>query len=188
MQPLRAIFSIASIASYGRFVLYCMDKFISTHKAFMFPPIDATVSAPTDQDTQLALASSRALAPLLGDGGPPFAHVHLSADGARTAEVDLPLPIVRLLMGALKEMAAGNAVTLLPVPAELTTQQAAELLRVSRPSLIKMLDEGKLPYRKVGAHRRVRYEDALLYVRNERARRAKVMEELVAETERLGLY
>lgn len=72
-------------------------------------------------------------------------------------------------------------------PAELTTQQAAELLRVSRSSLIKMLDEGKLPYRKVGAHRRVRYEDALLYVRNERARRARVIEELVAETERLGL-
>ena len=73
-------------------------------------------------------------------------------------------------------------------PAELTTQQAAELLRVSRPSLIKMLDEGKLPYRKVGAHRHVRSEDALLYVRAERARRAKVMEELAAETERLGLY
>ena len=51
-----------------------------------------------------------------------------------------------------------------------------------------MLDEKKLPYRKVGAHRRVRYEDALFYLKAERARRAKVMEELVAETERLGLY
>ncbi len=154
----------------------------------MFPSPSTEVLMPTDQDTQLALASSRALAPLLEDGGSPYTHVHLSADGAQATQIDLPPPIVRLLIGALKEMAAGNAVTLLPVPAELTTQQAAELLRVSRPSLIKMLDAGKLPHRKVGAHRRVRSEDALLYITQERARRAKVMDELVAETERLGLY
>ena len=154
----------------------------------MFPSPNAEVLVPTDQDTQLALVSSRALAPLLEDGGSSYVHVHLSADGAQATQIDLPLPLVRLLMGALKEMAAGNAVTLLPVPAELTTQQAAELLRVSRPSLIKMLDAGKLPYRKVGAHRRVRYEDALLYLAHERARRARVMDELVAETQRLGLY
>ncbi len=154
----------------------------------MFTSPSTEILAPTEQDTHLALASSRALALLLGDAGSSYAHVHLSADGAQATEVDLPLPIVRLLMGALKEMAAGNAVTLLPVPAELTTQQAAELLRVSRPSLIKMLDQGKLPYRKVGAHRRVRYEDALLYITSERARRARVMDELMAETERLGLY
>ena len=80
-----------------------------------------------------------------------------------------------------------DSVTVLPVDTELTTQQAAELLRVSRPSLIKMLDEKKLPYRKVGAHRRVRYEDVLNYLETERARRKRVMEELVAETERLHL-
>ncbi len=136
----------------------------------------------------MALASSRVLALLLGNNNSIDTHFRLSTDEAHTAEIDLPLPVVRLLMGALKEMAAGNAVALRPVPAELTTQQAAEFLRMSRPSLIKMLDEGKLPHRKVGAHRRVRYEDALHYVKNERARRAKVMEELVAETERLGLY
>lgn len=146
------------------------------------------VLVPTDQDAQMALASSRALARLVGDGQPTHTHVRLSTGDAQPTEVDLPQPIVRLLLGALNEMAAGRAVALLPIAAELTTQQAAELLRVSRPSLIKMLDEGKLPYRKVGAHRRVRYDDALLYIKNERARRAKVIEELVAETERLGLY
>ena len=154
----------------------------------MFDSPTTEVLVPTDQDTQLARASSRVLAPLLGDGQPLSSRVHLSTGGAHPTEIDLPQPIVRLLLGALNEMAAGHAVTLLPVTAELTTQQAAELLRVSRPSLIKMLDAGKLPYRKVGAHRRVRYEDALRYVQNERARRARVMEELVAETERLGLY
>ena len=154
----------------------------------MFTQPSSEVLVPTDQDARMALASSHALAPLLGDGQPTHTHVSLSMGGAQPTEVDLPQPIVRLLLSALNEMAAGRAVALLPVAAELTTQQAAELLRVSRPSLIKMLDDGKLPYRKVGAHRRVRYDDALLYVKNERARRAKVMEELVAETERLGLY
>ena len=160
----------------------------------MLTAFETEVLVPNDEDTQLARASSHALDLLLNaygpdNGGASCAHVRVSADGsAQAAEVDLPLPALRLLMGALREMAAGNAVTLLPVPAELTTQQAAELLRMSRPSLIKLLEEGKLPCRKVGAHRRVRYADALLYIKNERARRAQVMEELVAETERLGLY
>ena len=151
-------------------------------------PHSAEVIIPTAQDIRLAQVSTQALTPLLGRAGSPDAPLHLSAGGAQAAEIDLPVPIARLLLGALQEMAAGNAVTLLPIPVELTTQQAAQFLRVSRPSLIKMLDTGKLPYRKVGAHRRIRYEDALLYVKNERLRRAQVMAELVAETERLGLY
>ncbi len=154
----------------------------------MLTPPDTEVLVPTEREVQIALASSRALAPLLDHMEAPETHFTLSADGADAAEFDLPRPVVRLLAAALTELAAGNAVAVLPVPAELTTQQAADFLRMSRPSLIKMLDEGRLPYRKVGAHRRVRSEDALLYVRNERARRAKVMEELAAETERLGLY
>jgi excisionase family DNA binding protein len=89
---------------------------------------------------------------------------------------------------SVPKMAKDCIVPLLPVDTELTMQQAAELLRVSRPSLIKMLDEKELPYRGGGAHRRIRYEDVLLYLNAELARRAKVMEELVAETERLGLY
>lgn len=143
---------------------------------------------PTDQDTQIARVSSAALGPLLHHQGTSEAHILLRTGSDSETDIVLPLPAVHLLFHALQEMAKGNAVTLLPVDTELTTQQAAELLRVSRPSLIKMLDEKKLPYRKVGAHRRVLYEDVLFYLKAERARRAKVMEELVAETERLGLY
>ena len=85
-------------------------------------------------------------------------------------------------------IAKGREATLLPLDTELTPPQAAALLRISRPSLTQMLDENKLPYRQVGAHRRVRYEDLLRYLDAEQARRKNVMEELVAETERLGLY
>lgn len=144
--------------------------------------------APTDQDAAIARASSEALAPYLQENGASEAHLRFGAKGGAGAEITLPSSAVRVLFSALQEIAKGHAVTVLPVDTELTTKQAAELMRVSRPSLIKMLDERKLPYRKIGAHRRVRYEDVLLYLETERARRKKVLEELVAETERLGLY
>ena len=154
----------------------------------MFVQTTAEAITPSDQEAQIARTSSEALAPLLNEKGASTAHIHFCTESEHEADITLPLSAVHLLLHALQEMAKGNAVALLPVDTELTTQQAAELLRMSRPSVIKMLDEKKLPYRKVGAHRRVRLEDVLLYLKTERARRARVMEELVAETERLGLY
>lgn len=154
----------------------------------MFVQTTNEAISPTDQDTEIARASSEALAPLLQEHGTSDAHIRICTEGKQGAEITLPYAALRILFSALQEMAKGHTVTLIPVDTELTTNQAAELMRISRPSLIKMLDEKKLPYRKVGAHRRVRYDDVLFYLETERARRKKVMEELVAETERLGLY
>ena len=153
---------------------------------FVYTPNEAII--PTEQDTKIARTSSEALAPLLQENVGSEARIRFCTEGSQGAEITLPHSGVRILFSALQEMAKGHSVTLLPVDTELTTNQAAELMRISRPSLIKMLDENKLPYRKVGAHRRVRYEDVLHYLEIERARRRKVMEALVAETERLGLY
>jgi len=149
----------------------------------------ADTIAPTQQDAKLARESSEALAPLMqGDGIRHLPHILLRTEDNREADITLPSSVLKLILGALQEMGKGNAVTLLPLQAELTTQQAADMMRVSRPSLIKMLDDGKLPFRKVGAHRRILYSDVLNYIQTEHARRVSVMEELVAETERLGLY
>lgn len=153
----------------------------------MFVPIPHDPIMPTDQDRQTARTSSKELAPLLQNKETGEAHIRFDAVGQQGVAIALPHAAVLLLLSALQEIAKGHAVTLLQVDAELTTNQAAQLMRLSRPSLIKMLDEKKLPYRKVGAHRRLRYEDVLDYLAAERARRRKVMEELVAETERLGL-
>jgi len=85
-------------------------------------------------------------------------------------------------------MAQGNAVTVVPMHAEMTTQQAADLLNVSRPYLVKLLEQGELNFSKVGTHRRIRFEDLMSYKRARREQSERAMEELVkqAQEENLG--
>jgi excisionase family DNA binding protein len=99
----------------------------------------------------------------------------------------LPVAAARLLEHLLTEMAHGNAVTLIPVHAELTTQEAADYLNVSRPYLIRLLEENAIRFHKVGTHRRVRFQDLKAYKERIDAKREKAMNELVAEAQELGL-
>ena len=101
--------------------------------------------------------------------------------------IAIPMSAFRLFANILAEMAKGNAVTLIPIHAELTTQQAADLLNVSRPYLVRLIEEGTLPARMVGTHRRVRYEDLMRYKRANRESRLKALEELSALDQELGL-
>jgi len=151
---------------------------------------DQEAVTPTEQESDIARESSRELAEVLTHGeASGELHLRLRA-GKKKRETDITLPhsALRVLAGALRQMAEGHGVLLLPVDAELTTQQAADLLRVSRPFLIKLLEQKRLPYRRVGAHRRLLARDVLSYAAAERARREHVMQELAEETDRLGLY
>src|SRR5947207_2068814 len=91
----------------------------------------------------------------------------VSPDGGRSP---LPASVFALLMQVVHELANGNAVTVVPIEAELTTQQAADLLNVSRPFFVKLLESGEIPFHSVGAHRRVATADVLAY----RQRRSRV--------------
>jgi excisionase family DNA binding protein len=102
-------------------------------------------------------------------------------------DVILPASAVRLLKNILAEMAQGRAVALLPIQAELTTQQAADLLNVSRPYLIGLLEQRKIPFRLVGQHRRVRLDDLLGYKRKDDEDRRSVADELAAEGQELSM-
>ena len=100
----------------------------------------------------------------------------------------LPHAIVVLLLGMLRMMAKGIDIALTPLHSELTTGQAADLLRVSRPYLVKLLEAGDIPYHKVGKHRRVRREDVMNYKNAIDRRREAILDEMVAESQELGLY
>lgn len=112
--------------------------------------------------------------------------VRVKPEGAKE-DVPVPAKALRLLVEILSEMAKGNAVTILPVHAELTTQQAADVLNVSRPYLIKLLDEKKIPHRKVGNRRKVRVSDLFAFKKKDDAERDAVVAELTAEGQNLGL-
>jgi excisionase family DNA binding protein len=142
------------------------------------------VVTPTKADSALAKESSEKLAVHLENTKGVRLHMQT---GDKREELVLPPSALRLLVGILTELGQGNAVTLTPIRAELTTQQAADLLNVSRPHLVKLLDEGNIPSRKVGTHRRVQLEDLLAYKREFHARRQAALEELAALSQDLDM-
>ncbi len=101
--------------------------------------------------------------------------------------LSLPPFAARLLLEALTALAEGHAVTVIPIPAELTTQAAADILNVSRPYLIKLLDGGKLPHRRVGNRRKVLLEDVLRYKHQDDQERQNILDELTREAQAIGL-
>ncbi|MCC6739254.1 MAG: helix-turn-helix domain-containing protein [Planctomycetia bacterium] len=139
-----------------------------------------TPVSPTPDESTLAKDSSRRLAPFLAK--PLKVQLPDSRD-----TVSLPASAVRLLVELLAEMAEGNAVTLIPIHAELTTQQAADLLGISRPFLIGLLEDGKLPFRKVGTHRRVLYADLMRFKTAIDLSRKEALDKLASEAQDLGL-
>lgn len=138
---------------------------------------------PSQEEVILARETSRKLAQSIE----PEQIMSLTIQNQKGKEVamDLPASAVRLLLDILEQMANGNAVTLTPLYAELTTNQAADLLRVSRPFLIKLLDEEKIRYRKVGSHRRIMAKDVLAYKQEVYKRRTEALDELTAEAQEL---
>ncbi len=142
--------------------------------------------APTEADANLARHSSRRLA-THKFGRRSSVRIQILDKGKDTETVDVPASALSLFLHLLTEMSQGHAVTLIPTQAELTTQQAADLLDVSRPYLVKLLDEGKIPCRKVGKFRRVHFDDLMAYKRKDDEARAKVLEELAAEAQELRM-
>jgi excisionase family DNA binding protein len=142
--------------------------------------------APSEADAVLAQESSRRLA-THKLGRRSSVRIQLLDGGDDAETISVPASALRLFLHLLTEMAQGNAVTLIPTHAELTTQQAADLLNVSRPYVVKLLDEGKIPSRTVGKYRRVRFDDLMAYKRKDDETRAKVLDQLTAEAQELGM-
>jgi excisionase family DNA binding protein len=140
---------------------------------------DKPTNLPSEEETALALQASRAFAAKQ----PTELKVRLD-DGQK---LTLPKSATRLIAHLLTEMAQGNAVTIIPINANLTTQEAADYLNVSRPYLVSLLEKGKIPYDKVGTHRRIRFQDLVAFKTSSEKRRREVMEELASQSQEEGM-
>ena len=114
--------------------------------------------------------------------------VSVEQPSGEKAELLLPDASLSLLSTILRELGHGKNVVVLATDTEVTTQQAADFLKVSRPYFVKLLEEGKIPYRLVGPRRRVLLGDLLHYKDQEEAARHRGLDELAAEAQKLGMY
>ena len=135
---------------------------------------------PTPEDAAIARSSSQVLSHFAHMDRPLKLRVR---DRERERQIELPAGAVDLLMHVLEAMATGQGVTLIPENTELTTVQAADVLNVSRPFLIKLLDQKAIPHRKVGKHRRIRIEDVVAYKNAIDREREQVLDQLTREAQ-----
>ena len=150
----------------------------------MSPTAVLTPEIPSEAEAVLAKETKEILAPRIGKN----ASLDLRAvNFPSEPTVKIPASAARLLVQILDEMSRGNAVKIVPVHAELTTQEAADLLSVSRPTLIQMLEQGAIPFRKVGTHRRIPFAKAMAYKRKLGEDRKAALAELVAYDQEIGL-
>ena len=146
----------------------------------------SNVTLPAEKEVEAAVQGQRALAAYLATGF-ETQRIQIFDEKNQAHQVELPTSALRLLVDILSELANGNAVRVVPVHAELTTQEAADLLNVSRPHLVKLLEDGVLPYHKTGKHRRVRFEH-LMHFKSERDRASEIaMEELAKQAQELEM-
>lgn len=108
--------------------------------------------------------------------------------GSAEEAIELPEIVFQLLRQIVHQMGEGKMVAIENIEEILTTQEAADMLRVSRPYLIKLLEEGKIPFTKVGLHRRIRFEDIRAYQRQREAEQEKGLQKLARISQELGLY
>lgn len=111
----------------------------------------------------------------------------LVPDDKAAQPVEVPGPAFRLFLEILNQMAQGKSVTLVPTHHELTTQQAADLLRVSRPYFVKLLEEKAIPHHRVGSRRRVKFEHLMAYMERVKGESREALEKLAAEAQNLGM-
>jgi excisionase family DNA binding protein len=141
------------------------------------------------EDLELAKAAQRCIVSALDHSR--AVNIAIVEEGVENTEdpplLKLPPKVLRLIADLLGAMAQGKAVTVVPKELDVTTQEAAMFLNVSRPYFVRLLDQGKLPFHKVGTHRRVRFEDVVKYkeARQQGARNA--LQELADQAQELDM-
>lgn len=170
-------------------------SFISNIMAVLLTPLDSAMTnrtsmpatmLPLEREVQAAVHGQRALAAYLATKVETH-RIQIFDDENQAHQVELPTSALRLLVDILAELADGNAVKVVPIHAELTTQEAADMLNVSRPHLVKLLESDALPFHKTGKHRRVRFADLMRFKAERDQASEEAMEALARQAQDLGM-
>ncbi len=143
------------------------------------------IRRPSKQEQKVAIESYSALSLVIGQLHSDSAEIEVEETNRK---IVIPIRALKLLGEILKSMSQGKPISLVPVATEVTTQKAAEILGCSRPYLVKLLEEGKIEFTKVGKHRRIRFEDILQYKKQMKEEQKRNIIDIMNYDEELGLY
>jgi excisionase family DNA binding protein len=143
------------------------------------------IKKPTKEEQRAAMESYVALASSLDQLRTEFPEIEIEETEEK---IRIPVSALKLLAIILKEISNGNPISIVPIATEITTQAAAELLGCSRPHVVKLLEQGKIPYTTVGKHRRIRYEDLTAYKKGMKSIQRQKIQEFMGLDEDSGLY
>lgn len=143
------------------------------------------IRRPTKEEQRAAQESYKALASSIEQLRTEMPEIEIEETDEK---IRIPINALRFLAAILKEISRGNPVSIVPIATEITTQAAAELLGCSRPHIVKLLEEGKIPYTTVGKHRRIKYEDLVTFKKEMKTKQRNKIQELMQLDEESGLY
>lgn len=143
------------------------------------------IKRPSKDEQKQALESYTSLITALDQLKTDLAEIEIEETGEK---IKVPKRALTLLGKILKAMSQGKPISIVPLATEITTQSAAEILSCSRPHLVKLLEEGKIPYTKIGKHRRLMIEDVLKYKQQMKEEQKQHLIELMNMDEDSGLY
>jgi excisionase family DNA binding protein len=146
---------------------------------------DTDPTVPTDKDALLAREATQALEKY--KAGERNLRVQIAKAGREVTTLELPAAAAKLLMQVLEEMGKGHALMVVPAEGEISTQEAADLLNVSRPYVVSLIEKGELPARMVGNQRRLPLKEILAFKAENRAKRLGALREMTENDQELGL-
>lgn len=143
------------------------------------------ISKPSKLDQKIAIESYDALASVIEQLNSEQPEIEIEETSEK---IKIPLSALKLLGDILKAMGQGKLISLVPIATEVTTQAAAEIIGCSRPHLVKLLEDGKIPFTKVGKHRRIKFDDIMKYRNQMKEQQKQNIIDIMNLDEETGLY
>jgi len=143
------------------------------------------IAKPSKEEQKVAMESYNALAEVLEKLNIDNPEIEIEETSEK---IKIPLNTLKLLAQILKVTSQGKPISIVPIATEMTTQAAADVLGCSRPHLVKLLEEGKIEYTKIGKHRRVKFEDVMSFKKVRKAKQQELLIKIMNADEESGLY